>query len=313
MASAGAGATWSKGVESYKAFAKITVDYAEAAVGQMFSHARAQGSPLAALGRTAATPLRVLDIAAGTGASTFALVEAACAANPQRHVHITATDIAEGMLAELQAEFAQRRYVDLYPNVKLNVSVADMQALPFDAASHDVVLMIFGLMFPPNPVAALQEARRVLSPGGYGVVLTWHNTSPADMVREIAVSQGRAASEEEVVFPMEVFGIEANVARLLRRSGWHVAAPCDQARPVRAGTANDAAISFLQCPPAAIAIDALVGRMEVSPVYSKYGPYDLDAAAGLLRAKYAEPGTDSVRVTATALMVLARAAAAVAP
>ena len=45
--------------------------------------------------------------------------------------------------------------------------------LPFDDASFDAVVCQFGVMFFPDKPAALQEARRVLRPGGAFVFNAW--------------------------------------------------------------------------------------------------------------------------------------------
>jgi ArsR family transcriptional regulator len=90
-------------------------------------------------------------------------------------------DIAsgDGVLAELLAPHA-RRYVCIdssrrvvsaaaerlrqYRNVE--VREADMHALPFDAASFDLVVLMHALTYAAKPAQAVAEAARVLRPGG---------------------------------------------------------------------------------------------------------------------------------------------------
>ena len=44
--------------------------------------------------------------------------------------------------------------------------MADAEALPYDAASFDVVLSTFGVMFAPDQAKAASEMARVCRPGG---------------------------------------------------------------------------------------------------------------------------------------------------
>ena len=90
-------------------------------------------------------------------------------------------DIAsgDGVLAELLAPHAHR-YVCLdanqrvvaaagerlrrFPNVE--VHAGDMHALPFPAASFDMVVLMHALTYAEKPAQAVAEAARVLRPGG---------------------------------------------------------------------------------------------------------------------------------------------------
>ena len=51
--------------------------------------------------------------------------------------------------------------------------VADLESVPFDDASFDVVTGFNSFQFAADPVRALAEARRVTRPGGMVVVMTW--------------------------------------------------------------------------------------------------------------------------------------------
>ena len=103
-------------------------------------------------------PDRILETAAGTGIVTRAVGEAVPRAT------IVATDINPALV-----EFAARRsYWE-----RVTVQRADAQDLPFDEASFDLVLCLFGIMFFPDKVRANAEARRVLCPGGRYVLVTF--------------------------------------------------------------------------------------------------------------------------------------------
>jgi ubiquinone/menaquinone biosynthesis C-methylase UbiE len=101
----------------------------------------------------------ILELAAGTGAVTRALVDGLPDA-----VAITATDLNDAMLdqAKLQPGAARVRWQQ-----------ADAVSLPFLDGSFDAVICGFGVMFLPNKVIGFSEALRVLTPGGRFVFTAW--------------------------------------------------------------------------------------------------------------------------------------------
>ncbi len=90
---------------------------------------------------------RILDLAAGTGASSVPLHEAGADDVP--------CDFSVGMLAE-----GKRRHPEL-PFV-----AGDATHLPFADQTFDAVTISFGLRNVSDPTAALQEMLRVTKPGG---------------------------------------------------------------------------------------------------------------------------------------------------
>jgi demethylmenaquinone methyltransferase/2-methoxy-6-polyprenyl-1,4-benzoquinol methylase len=96
-------------------------------------------------------PDRILDIAAGTGTSSMALLADG--------VSVVAADFSNGMLDE-----GRKRYP------KLEFVFADAMKLPFKDQEFDVVTMSFGLRNVENHNVALQEFFRVLKPGGRLVI-----------------------------------------------------------------------------------------------------------------------------------------------
>jgi len=122
---------------------------------------------------------RVLDVACGTGVLTRA---AASRAGPGGAV--TGLDRNPGMLA-----VASR----LSPPLRWQQGTAE--ALPFPDQSFDAVVSQFGLMFVPEPAAALREMMRVLVPGGRLAVAVWASLddTPA-YAAEVAVVERLAGS-----------------------------------------------------------------------------------------------------------------------
>ena len=101
----------------------------------------------------------VLDLASGAGEP--ALSEAR-AVGPEGRV--VATDLVLPMLSGIQRRDKEG---------VLSLTACDMQALPFASQSFDRVTSRFGIMFPPDPFKALQEALRVLKPHGKAAYLVW--------------------------------------------------------------------------------------------------------------------------------------------
>ena len=97
---------------------------------------------------------RILDLAAGTGASSVALARSGA--------EVVAADFSPGMSAE-----GARRYADR-PN--LSFVEANATDLPFADDEFDTVTMSFGLRNVDQPKKALRELRRVTKPGGRIVV-----------------------------------------------------------------------------------------------------------------------------------------------
>lgn len=97
---------------------------------------------------------RILDLAAGTGASSVSLARSGA--------EVVAADFSPGMIAE-----GARRHGDV-PN--LTFRQADATALPFGDDEFDTVTISFGLRNVSDPQRALGEMLRVTKPGGRLVV-----------------------------------------------------------------------------------------------------------------------------------------------
>ena len=104
-------------------------------------------------------PRRVLEIAAGTGVVTRAIV----AALPG-DAAIFATDLSQPMLDRAGAVGTDR---------PIEWRQADAMKLPYRDGSFDAVVCQFGVMFFPDKTKAFVEARRVLAPGGTLLFNVW--------------------------------------------------------------------------------------------------------------------------------------------
>jgi len=99
--------------------------------------------------------LGVLDVGCGDGAYS---IHAA-----QLGATVTGLDISPAMLA------AARRRADA-TGVSVEWREGRAEALPFPAASYDVVMAVTVLCFVPDAAAAIREMARVLRPGGVIVI-----------------------------------------------------------------------------------------------------------------------------------------------
>lgn len=103
---------------------------------------------------------RILDLAAGTGASSVALARSGA--------EVVAADFSPGMIAEGERRHGAGSPGGGIPN--LTFVRADATALPFDDGEFDAVTMSFGLRNVNDPKRALEELLRVTKPGGRLVV-----------------------------------------------------------------------------------------------------------------------------------------------
>jgi len=104
----------------------------------------------------------LLDVACGTGLIT---IPAALAVGPEGDV--VGTDISEVMV-----EMSARR-VDELGLTNASFERMDAEELRFRDDTFDVALCGLGMMYVPDPVAAMREQLRVLRPGGRAVSAVW--------------------------------------------------------------------------------------------------------------------------------------------
>ncbi|WP_037313197.1 bifunctional demethylmenaquinone methyltransferase/2-methoxy-6-polyprenyl-1,4-benzoquinol methylase UbiE [Ruegeria halocynthiae] len=103
---------------------------------------------------------RLLDVAGGTGDISFRFLKRA------GYGHATVLDLTEPMLVEGRQRAEADQMVD-----SLNWVVGDAMALPFEDNTFDVYTISFGIRNVTRPQEALNEAFRVLKPGGRLMVL----------------------------------------------------------------------------------------------------------------------------------------------
>ena len=110
----------------------------------------------------------ILEVACGTGQVTRHLRE------HLPNARITATDLNAGML-----EYAKKT---VGAENDFEWLIADAQNLQFGENSFDAVICQFGLMLMPDKQRAVNEAYRVLRPGGRFIFMTWDKIDPASKI-----------------------------------------------------------------------------------------------------------------------------------
>ena len=103
---------------------------------------------------------KLLDVAGGTGDIAFRFLKRAGSG------HATVLDLTESMLIEGRKRAEAAKMADI-----LDWVVGDAMALPFPDNSFDVYTISFGIRNVTRPQEALNEAYRVLRPGGRVMVL----------------------------------------------------------------------------------------------------------------------------------------------
>jgi SAM-dependent methyltransferase len=120
-------------------------------------------------------PVRVLELAAGSGILTRELIAEISAAA------VTATDLNTAMVELGSLRVPQASWQQ-----------ADAQHLPYASGRFDLVICQFGVMFFPDKRAAFAEMRRVLGPGGHLLFNTWDTIETHGFGRALMAGLERA-------------------------------------------------------------------------------------------------------------------------
>ena len=116
---------------------------------------------------------KLLDVAGGTGDVSFRFLKRAGSG------HATVLDLTEPMLVE-----GRKRAEAARLEASLDWIVGDAMALPFEDNTFDVYTISFGIRNVTRPQEALNEAYRVLKPGGRLMVLEFSQI-PNDMLQKM--------------------------------------------------------------------------------------------------------------------------------
>jgi ubiquinone/menaquinone biosynthesis C-methylase UbiE len=187
---------------------------------------------------------RILELACGTG-----IVTRRIAATLPQGATLAATDLNEAMLQ------VSREMVGSNP--RITFSQADACNIPFPDASFDALAAQFGVMFFPDKVKAMQEARRVLRPGGRYVFNVWdsleHNPIPRT-VHETIAAKFPANPPSFLKAAPYGYSDRAELERVCRAAGFTKVKFEAVEFPSVAPTAEDAARGFVEGTPLLVAL-----------------------------------------------------------
>src|SRR5215211_2308245 len=102
--------------------------------------------------------MKVLDVACGTGNPTLPAARTGAI--------VIGVDLAPNLVEQARG-YAKAEGI----NVK--VEEGDAEALPYEDASFDAVVTMFGAMFAPRPELVAAELKRVCRPGGFIAMANW--------------------------------------------------------------------------------------------------------------------------------------------
>jgi SAM-dependent methyltransferase len=138
----------------------------------------------------------VLDVAAGNGNATLAAA--------RRFAQVTSTDYVPALLEKGRLRANAE-------GLEVRFEVADAEALPYAAASFDVVLSTFGVMFTPDHARAAGELLRVVRPGGRIGMANW---TPEGMIGRLFKVLGAHLPPPAGLRSPALWGTEAHLVAL---------------------------------------------------------------------------------------------------
>lgn len=198
-------------------------------------------------GRLAAIePENVLEIAAGTGVLTRAIVS-----RVPRNTRFVVTDLNQPML-----DWAKARQPR---DSRIEWRQADGTALPFADQTFDAVVCQFGVMFFPDRIQGYREARRMLKPGGRYFFNVWDRISENEFPEAVTQALASVFPDDPPRFLARTPHGHCDVNLIrdeLKAAGFANISIDPVGKTSRARSAMDAAVAFCQGTPLRNEIEA---------------------------------------------------------
>jgi SAM-dependent methyltransferase len=180
---------------------------------------------------------QILDIGCGCGESTRQAARSAVDGGA------LGVDLSSRMLARAR----ERSEAEGVTNARFERG--DAQVYPFDADAFDLAISRFGVMFFGDPVAAFQNVRRALRPGGRIAFLTWQPLTRNEWMLEMmgALAAGRDLPGPPAGAPGP-FGLSDPdaVQLILAEAGFEDVELESVAEPITLGADADDAFAFVR-------------------------------------------------------------------
>ncbi|MGI3168497.1 class I SAM-dependent methyltransferase [Pseudooceanicola sp. C21-150M6] len=149
---------------------------------------------------------KVIETACGSGLVTMRL-----AAEVGPAGSVLATDLSQGMIDDLRARLSDGPLSNVHPQ-RMSAETLDVDDRTFDAA-----VCALGLMYVPDPAAAVAEMARVTVPGGTVAATVWGERRNCGWAEVFPIVDARVASE---VCPMFFgTGVPGALKRLFEEAG----------------------------------------------------------------------------------------------
>lgn len=140
------------------------------------AHSFAEGAADFVAGLNIQKGAKLLDVACGTGNQSLPAAKLGA--------DVTGIDIAPNLIDQAKSNAEKA-------GLKIKFEVGDAESLPYEEASFDGVLTMFGAMFAPRPDVVVAELIRVCRPGG---LIAMGNWTPEGFIGQMFKTTGKYVS-----------------------------------------------------------------------------------------------------------------------